>query len=251
MKSIRDNLATKVQNFGKKVRMVFAAGANSRVLDTVNTLREENLIEPILLGNKERIHRKIDNLNLEHLKEIPIIEPESHDLYKKFTADFYKNRQRKGISKAYSQELMSQANYFGSMMVNEGLADALISGPTQTFPECFIPVMNVIGTKDQSKSTGIFILVFKQKVLFLADCTAQIDPSSQDLSEIAKATASMYKKLMKRDPRVAFLSFSNFGSSNHPKKIQDAVTLTKQQCPSMIVDGNSADVAVNSNSLKS
>lgn len=248
MKSIRDNLATKVQNFGKKVRMVFAAGSNTRVLDTINSIWEENLIEPILLGNKERIHRKIEGLNLHHLKELQIIEPESHDLYKKFYAEFYKNRQRKGISKAYAKELMAQANYFGSMMVNEGLADALISGPTQTFPECFIPVMNVIGTKDDAKSNGIFILVFKDKVLFLADCTAQIDPSSEDLAEIAKSTASMYQKLMKRDPRVAFLSFSNFGSSNHPKskKIQNAVRLTKQLCPNMIVDGElQADVAVN------
>ncbi len=253
MKSIRDNLSTKVQNFGKKVRMVFAAGSNSRVLYTVNSLREENLIDPILIGNKARIHKKIDNLNLNHLKDIQIVEPESHEIFKKFVGEFYKNRQRKGISKAYSQELMSQANYFGSMMVNEGLADALISGPTQTFPECFIPVMNVIGTKDQSKSTGIFILVFKDKVIFLADCTAQIDPSSEDLAEIAKSTANMYKKLMKREPRVAFLSFSNFGSSNHPKskKIQDAVSLTKQQCPNLIVDGElQADVAVNSSLLK-
>ena len=252
MKSIRDNLATKVQNFGKKVRMVFAAGSNSRVLDTINSIWEENLIEPILLGNKERIHRKIEGLNLHHLKEIQIIEPESHDLYKKFCGEFYKNRQRKGISKAYSKELMAQANYFGSMMVNEGLADALISGPTQTFPECFIPVMNVIGTKDDSKSNGIFILVFKEKVIFLADCTAQIDPSSEDLAEIAKSTATMYQKLMKRDPRVAFLSFSNFGSSNHPKskKIQNAVRITKQLCPNMIVDGElQADVAVNKSLL--
>jgi malate dehydrogenase (oxaloacetate-decarboxylating)(NADP+) len=148
---------------------------------------------------------------------------------------------------------MAQSNYFGSMMVNEGLADALISGPTQTFPECFIPAMNVIGTKDHTKSTGIFILVFKQRVIFLADCTAQIDPSSEDLAEIAKSTASLYQKLMKRDPRVAFLSFSNFGSSSHPKsiKIQKAVQITKQLCPNMIVDGEiQADVAVNKHLLK-
>ena len=112
--------------------------------------------------------------------------------------------------------------------------------------------MNVIGTKDDSTSNGILILVFKEKVIFLADCTAQIDPSSEDLAEIAKSTASMYQKLMKRDPRVAFLSFSNFGSSNHPKskKIQNAVRITKQLCPNMIVDGElQADVAVNKSLL--
>ena len=172
--------------------------------------------------------------------------------YLKSLGEFYKNRQRKGISKAYSQELMSQANYFGSMLVNEGLADALISGPTQTFPECFIPVMNVIGTRDDSKSTGIFILVFKDKVLFLADCTAQIDPSSEDLAEIANSTATMYKKLMKREPRVAFLSFLILAHQTTQKvKIQNAVSLTKQQSPNLIVDGElQADVAVNSSLLK-
>jgi len=253
MKSIRDNLSTKVANFGKKVRIVFAAGSNSRVLNAINSIIDENLIEPILIGNKDRIHKKLENLKLGHLKDLQVIDPEHHDLFKKFVDEFFKNRQRKGISKSYARELMGQSNYFGSMMVNEGLADALISGPTQTFPECFIPAMNVIGTKDDTKSTGIFILVFKQRVIFLADCTAQIDPSSEDLAEIAKSTASLYQKLMKRDPRVAFLSFSNFGSSSHPKsiKIQKAVQITKQLCPNMIVDGEiQADVAVNKHLLK-
>jgi malate dehydrogenase (oxaloacetate-decarboxylating)(NADP+) len=253
MKSIRDNLSTKVANFGKKVRIVFAAGSNSRVLNAINSIIDENLIEPILIGNKDRIHKKLEVLNLGHLQDLQVIDPENHDLFKKFVDEFFKNRQRKGISKSYARELMAQSNYFGSMMVNEGLADALISGPTQTFPECFIPAMNVIGTKDHTKSTGIFILVFKQRVIFLADCTAQIDPSSEDLAEIAKSTASLYQKLMKRDPRVAFLSFSNFGSSSHPKsiKIQKAVQITKQLCPNMIVDGEiQADVAVNKHLLK-
>ena len=248
MKSLRDRLNAYVAKTKKKVCTVFASGSNTRILNAVSTLLLEEQIDPILLGDRSSILKKMDELGLGHLKEIPIIQPETDKHLLPFVEKFHQERQRKGVSKDYAQELMKQANYFGAMMVREGLADTLISGPAQTYPECFVPMMNVIGTHDNSKAAGIFILNFKDRIIFCADCTAQIDPGPEDLSVIALSTAKLYEELLGKRPRVAFLSFSNFGSTRHPQaqKMQKAVELTKKQDPHLIVDGEiQADVAVN------
>jgi malate dehydrogenase (oxaloacetate-decarboxylating)(NADP+) len=143
---------------------------------------------------------------------------------------------------------MSHQNYFGSMMVKHGIADAVITGPTLNYADCFPPLMHVLGTQDRTSAAGIFIMTFKNRVLFFADCAVQIDPSEEQLCEIAAGTADLFRKLMKREPRIAFLSFSNFGSNEHinTKKIKRAVKLTKERYPNLLVEGEmQADVAVN------
>ena len=154
------------------------------------------------------------------------------------------------MSLYHAEDAMAQENYFGSMMVKKELADSFLAGPTLSYPTCFGPIMSVLGTKGRKKAAGIFILIFKNRVLFLADCTAQIDPSEEDLSEIAISTANLYKHMMRKDPRIAFLSFSSFGSNAHPKakKVKKAVQITKTKRPDLIVDGEiQADVAINKN----
>ena len=251
MKSLRDRLGTLVSRNGRKVRMVFAEGTNTRILQAVKQLIEEDKIEPILLGRKKAIHKKMDLLGLEKLKdEVRTINPRRHEKFEEFVRLYSKERQRSGISIYHAEELMSHQNYFGSMMVKHGFADAVITGPTLNYADCFPPLMHVLGTQDHKGAAGIFVMTFKNRVLFFADCAVQIEPDEEQLAEIAADTAELFRKLMKREPRIAFLSFSNFGSNPHEKaqKVKRAVKLTKTKYPGLIVDGEvQADVAVNKN----
>ena len=251
MKSIRDKLAVQVQKQGKRVRVVFPEGSNTRILQAVQQLEDDEKIEPILLGRKKAIHKKMDLLGLSSLKDkIKIVVPRRHEEFENYVRSYSKERERSGVSVYHSESLISQPNYFGSMMVKHGLADAVITGPTLDYAECFPPLMHVIGTRDHTKAAGIFIMTFKNRVLFFADCAVQVDPSEEQLSEIAAGTADLFRKLMKREPRIAFLSFSNFGANEHAntKKIKNAVKLTKEKYPNLHVDGEmQADVAVNKN----
>ncbi len=253
MKSLRDRLASHIKKSGKKIKMVFAEGSNTRILQAISQVLEENKIEPILLGDKATIHQKMEKIGLGHLGDLEIITPSLDQNFSKFSKEYCHKKQRSGVSIYHAEDLMAQETYFGANMVNNGLADAFIAGPTLSYPNCLVPIMNVIGTEQRNKAAGIFILIFKNRVLFLADCTAQIDPSSEDLSDIAYSTALLYKQLMNREPNISFLSFSNFGSNTHPqaKKIKHAVNLTKSKYPSLKVEGElQADVAVNNRILK-
>jgi malate dehydrogenase (oxaloacetate-decarboxylating)(NADP+) len=253
MKSLRDRLQTFVTKRKKKVRMLFAEGSNTRILQAVKQIAQDELIHPVLLGDPELIHEKIKLLGLEDMNELEIIHPVKHPKFKSFTKSFAERKQRDGVTVYHAEDLMMTENFFGSMMVREGLADSFIAGPTLSYPQCMMPLMSVLGTREQAKAAGIFILVFKNRVLFLADCAAQLDPNPEDLSRIAASTAELFRYLMKREPRIAFLSYSNFGSNNHAsaKKVKKAVALTKEQYPELICEGEmQADVAVNHNIMK-
>lgn len=244
MRSIRSRLSK-----DKKKRVVFAEGSNMRILQAVNILCEEGKIEPVLLGYKDIIHEKMDNLNLNHLKDkVEIIRPIKDQNFKDYYFTYHQERQRLGATLSLSEDLLKRGNYFGSMMVKKGHADAMITGATQNYPDCFKPIMRVVGNHAKSKTAGVMILVFKHRVLFLADCTVQRDPSSESLAQVAESATQLYKQLMQKDPAVAFLSYSNFGSNldHNTKKIKKAVALTKERMPDLMVDGEmQADVAVN------
>lgn len=236
-------------------RIVFAEGTEPRVLKAVSILEEEGLITPVLLGSKKSIHKKMDALNLAHLKEIEILHPEDTEHYEGFVEKYFKARQRKGVSASFARDVMKRGNYFGSMMVTNGLADGMVTGATQNYPECMRPIMKVVGEtrKGTSKVAGVMVLVFKQRVVFLADCTAQSNPNTEDLADIAVNTAELYRRLMKKEPRVAFLSYSNFGSnrSDSPSSMSEAVKLAKKMDPRLIADGEmQADVATNFDIMK-
>ena len=251
MKSLRDRLNTYVAKRGQKVKMVFAEGTNTRILLAIKQLVQEDKIEPILLGRKKAIHKKMDLLGLENLKdEVKTVNPRRHEEFENYVRMYSKERQRSGVSIYHAEELMSHQNYFGSMMVKHGLADAVIAGPTLNYADCFPPLMHVLGTQEKKSAAGIFIMTFKNRVLFFADCAVQIEPNEDQLCEIAAGTAELFRKLMKREPRIAFLSYSNFGSNDHEKalKVKRAVQLTKVRYPNLLVEGEvQADVAINKN----
>jgi malate dehydrogenase (oxaloacetate-decarboxylating)(NADP+) len=253
MRNIRSRLPG--ANGADKPRIVFPEGSNARILKAVSILKDEGLIQPILLGNKKIIHKKMDQLGVSNLKDVEVIAAEDSPKYENYVQEFFHLRQRKGVSYNYAKDTLKRGNYYGSMMVKMGDADGMITGATQNYPECVRPIMKTIGTHmpGRSKVAGIMMLVFKSRVVFLADCTVQMNPDANDLADIAVNAAQMWRNVMKSEPRVAFLSYSNFGSNREQgaSKMAEAVKIAKQKDPTLIADGEmQADVATNFDIMK-
>lgn len=249
MRSIRSRLRKQ-----DKKKIVFAEGMNTRILRAVNVLCDEGKIEPVLLGYQDQIEEKMGNLGLSHLKgQIEIIRPSKSEKFRDYYHQYHQSRKRRGATLSLSEEIMKRGNYFASMMVKQGDVDGMITGATQNYPDCFKPMMRVLGTGMDKKAAGIIILVFKNRILFLTDCTVQMNPTAEDMSEIAGHAVDMYRNLIQAEPTVAFLSYSNFGS-NHTAdtvKIKKAVALAKERMPDVMLDGEmQADVAVNHDIIK-
>jgi len=252
--SIMRNIRARLPN-AEKPRIVFPEGSNERILKAVSILKEEGLIHPILLGNKKIIHKKMDAVGVSSLKDVEIIHTEDSEAFDTYVHEYFTQRQRKGVSQSFARDVIKRGNYFGSMMVKMGHADGMITGATQNYPECIRPIMKVIGTNNpgRSKVAGIMMLVFKSRVVFLADCTVQQNPDANDLSDIAISAAQLYRRVMQAEPRVAFLSYSNFGSNRDPEaaKMAEAVKIAKSKDVNLIADGEmQADVATNTDIMK-
>lgn len=251
MRSIRSRVAG-----ADKPRIVFPEGTNARILKAVSILNDEGLIQPILLGNKKLIHKKMDALGVTNLKKVEILTTnEESPNYDKYVNEYFQLRQRKGVSLSFAKDTMKRGNYFGSMMVRSGEADGMITGATQNYPECIKPIMKVAGTHTPGKPkvAGIMILVFKSKVVFFADCTVQQNPDANDLADIAVSAAQLYRRIMQTEPRVAFLSYSNFGSNRDPQasKMSEAVKIARAKDANLIADGEmQADVATNAEIMR-
>lgn len=242
MRKVRSRLSSET-----KTKIVFSEGSNTRILQAVSILQEEGKIEPILLGDKEFIHNKMNDLGLKNILDLEVIQPSKSEHFRDYYFSYHEERQRKGATLSLSEDLMKRGNYFATMMVKKGHAQGMITGTTQNYPDCFRPIMRVMGHHG-GKTVGVMIMVFKHRVLFLADCTAQKDPSAEDLSEIALSTTNLYRNLMQSEPSVAFVSYSNFGSNinSDTVKMKKAVELTKARDPNLEVDGEmQADVAIN------
>ena len=252
--SIMRNIRSRLPG-SEKPRIVFPEGTNARILKAVAILKDEGLIQPILLGNKKIIHKKMDAIGVSNLKDVEIFHTEDSENYEKYVNEYFVQRQRKGVSLSFAKDTMKRGNYYGSMMVKMGHADGMITGATQNYPECIRPIMKVIGTNTpgRAKVAGIMMLVFKTRVVFLADCTVQQNPDAHDLADIAISAAQMYRRVMQAEPRVAFLSYSNFGSNRDPQatKMAEAVKIAKAKDANLIADGEmQADVATNTEIMK-
>ncbi len=247
-------IRSRLKSAQSKKRIVFTEGTNTRILRAVNILIDEGRVTPVLLGVKETIHAKMEKLGLSHLIDnVEIIRSSESENFKDYYFSYHEERQRKGASLSLSEDLLKRGNYFGSMMVKKGHADGMITGTTQNYPDCFRPMMRVLGSSLDGKACGIIILVFQNRIIFLADCTVHVNPSSEELAEIAEHTANLYRKLLQKEPSIAFLSYSNFGSNatDDTLKVQKAVRIAKQKMPTVKLDGEmQADVAVNNEILK-
>jgi len=236
-------------------RIVFAEADNLKVLKAAQIVFDEGIGYPILLGDKP----KIQSIALENgidLEGLPIFDPRSEETDERRTkyADlFFKRRQRKGFNAYESRKVMRDRNYYGCMMVECGDADAMISGLTKNYPDTIRPALQTIGTEPGVKKiAGMYLMLTKKGPLFLGDTTVNFNPTAEELAEITLLVAEEVRNF-NIIPRVAMLSYSNFGSSDSPeaKLVADARALVKQKMPHLLVDGEmQASVAFNKELMK-
>ncbi len=228
-------------------RVVFAEADNPKILKAAQILQDENIAIPILLGNREGIERLIAEHKLE-LSDCTIIDPREDQVRdEKYARGYYEKRQRKGVTYADAVRAMRDRNTFGAMMVDFGEADALISGLTRDYSKTILPSLQIIGMRPGVKRVaGMYIILNKKGTFFFADCTVNVDPTPEELVGIIGLTARG-AKFFEADPRVAVLSYSNFGSSKGdiPDKTREAVRLARGKYPNMIIEGDiQANVAL-------
>ena len=227
-------------------RIVFPEGEEDKILRAAHVLIDEHVAQPILLGRPDVVRGKMKDLGIE-FHGASVILPRSSPEFDRYVEELYKIRNRRGVTRSEAQELMNNHNVFGSMMVNLGDADAMVAGLTQHYPDTIRPALQVIRIKsDVKKVAGVYMMIFKDDVKFFADTTVNIEPTAEDLAEIAIGTAEVARRF-NIEPRVAMLSFSNFGSTRHPlaDKVRIATELVRQRAPELEVDGEmQADTAV-------
>ncbi|MDB4106991.1 phosphate acyltransferase [Bacteroidia bacterium] len=220
-------------------RVVFGEADNPKILKAAHLAREEGTCIPILLGFKDHITSKIKELGL-NLLDCTIIDPSrSPEISAEYGRLYFEKRARKGLTLHDAKRKMRQRTYFGTMMVELGEADAFISGQNSNYPDTVRPALEIIGKEEgTNKVAGMYIIMSKQGPLFFADTTVNIDPTSDDLVDIVKLTHKMVSKLHVK-PRIAMLSYSNFGSAKGStiSNIQNALKRLHTENPEILVDG--------------
>jgi malate dehydrogenase (oxaloacetate-decarboxylating)(NADP+) len=234
----------KAQKRPKKV--VYPEGEEENIIRAAHVASQEGIAKPILLGNENIIKKEIERIGFE-LNEFEIIDSEKCDKCEEYAQAFFKKRQRRGATLWDAKNLLRKPNYYGAMMVEQGDADALISGYTTSYPNTIRPALQCIGVKGGFKLvSGMYIVITKKDTYFFSDCTVNVNPNAEELAEIAITTAEAVKSF-DISPRIGMLSFSNFGSAPYPEslKVKEAVNFIKSKRPDLIVDGEmQADTAV-------
>lgn len=227
-------------------RIVFPEGEEDKILRASQVLIDENIARPILLGRSDIIEARIKELDME-LSGVSVVSPRADPQFDRYVDELYKLRNRRGVTLSEARVLMADHNVFGSMMVNMGDADAMVAGLTQHYSSTIRPALQIIRTRPGThKVAGVYMMIFKNDVKFFADTTVNIEPTAEDLAEIAIEAAEVARRF-NVEPRVAMLSFSNFGSTHHPltEKVRLATELVRKRAPALIVDGEmQADTAV-------
>lgn len=226
-------------------RVLYAEGEESKIIRAAAIVKDEGIGHPILIGRRKVIEEKIQKLGLRY--DPDVVYPDDYPKIEDYAHELYRLRQRKGVTLQEARNLIRHPNYFGAMMVKMGDADAFVSGLTYHYPEVLRPALQILKTRPGvSKVAGLYIMIVKNDVYFFTDATVNIEPTSEDLAEIAILAAEMAKRF-EIEPKIALLSFSNFGSVRHPLslKVQKAVELVREKRPDLIVDGEmQADTAV-------
>ncbi len=242
---VRYFFQNKARSSGGKKRVVFAEGEEQKIIRAAFQIKEEGIATPILIGNPQTIEQQINLLGLDYQPEI--VDNNKFDLSSKYAAAYYELRNRKGLTMVDAVKKIREPNILGPMMVKMCDADAFVSGLTYDYPEVIRPALQIHHTGQGAKrAAGVYIMIVEDRVYLFTDATVNIEPTAEDLSDIACLAADFAKRL-EIDPRVAFLSFSNFGSTPHPlsDKVRRAVELTKSRRPELPVDGEmQADTAV-------
>ncbi|MCK6538452.1 MAG: NADP-dependent malic enzyme [Anaerolineales bacterium] len=242
---VRYFFQNKARTSGGKKRVAFAEGEETKIVRAAYQIKEEGIATPILLGRPQVIQKHIEDLGLSWSPTV--LDPYDFEKHEAYAQAYFELRRRKGVTLAVARKRVRQANILGSMMVKMGDADAFVSGLTYDYPDVIRPALRIHHTAPGvARAAGVYIMIVDDRVYLFTDATVNIDPTAEDLADIA-CLAADYAKKLELDPRVAFLSFSNFGSTPHPlsDKVRRAVELTKARRPDLLVDGEmQADTAV-------
>ena len=235
---LMSQIITRAKNDPKKV--VFTEADNVKVLKAAQIVRDEGIGKPILLGREEKIQALIKENKLD-LADCPIQDPfQEKKKMEKFGKLLYEKRKRKGVTAYEAVKLMRDRNYYGAMMIDQGDADAMISGLTKDYPKTIRPALQIIGVEDKRNLVaGMYIILSKRGTFFFADTTVNVDPTAEELLEIISLTARGVR-FFEMEPRIAVLSYSNFGSSkgSTPDKTASAVAMAKEKYPDLVIEGD-------------
>jgi len=242
---VRHYITSKAKTSTIKKRVVFAEGEETKIIRAADQIKNEGIGIPILVGRPEVIYEKMRGLGLDCDPEI--VNPSNFNRLDDYARAYYELRKRKGVTLRDAYKVVKEPNIFGPLMVKMGDADAFVSGLTYDYPEVIRPALQIHHTHSKARrAAGVYIMIVNNRVLLFTDATVIIDPTAEDLAEIA-CLAADYARQLGLVPRVALLSFSNFGSTPHPlsDKVRQAVELIKAKCPDFEVDGEmQADTAV-------
>ena len=241
---VMQNLRHRAQAAPK--RIVFSEGEHDKVLRASHQLIEERIAYPILLGRPVVIENRLKELGFEDMCA-KVVDPLHSPHFEAYVQEFYRLRQRRGVTLSEAREQMLNPNYYGAMMVHMGDADGFVAGVSQYYPDTIRPALQIIKTRpDVHRVAAVFVIVTKKDVYFFADTHVNIDPTAEDLAEIAVLAAEVAREF-DVEPRVAMLSFSNFGSNKNPRsdKMRRAAELVMERDPNLKVDGEMmADTAL-------
>jgi malate dehydrogenase (oxaloacetate-decarboxylating)(NADP+) len=234
-------------------RVVFSEADNYKILKAAQIVKDDGIAIPILLGNRKKIEQIIEENQIK-LGDVQIMDPMEEEAKRNAFAEMmYSKRQRRGISLHEAKKLMRDRHYFAPMMVETGEADAMISGLTKNYPSTIKPALQILGKEDDtSVVAGMYIMLSRKGTLFFADCTVNPVPGVDELVDISKLAHNAVKKF-NRNPRMALLSYSNFGSANGevPNKMSEVRDRLKKEFPNMVVDGEiQANIALNQKLLQ-
>lgn len=230
----------------ERKKIAFPEGTNEKILKAASMAYDEGIVEPVVLGKKAVIEKELKRLDLDS-SHFEIIEPPQDVRYQAYVREYYSMLERKGVNLEEAERHLRLENYFANMLLNAGEVDGLICGVDRSFPEMMKPILDIVGLKEGvSNSAALYLVSINEELLFFADTAINIDMTSEKLANIALMTAK-FAQSMQVEPRIAMLSFSNFGSVQHPKvkMVQEARDLVLARAPHLQIDGEmQADTAV-------
>ncbi len=231
----------------KLARIVFPEGHHPKIQQAAEILREEAICEPVLLGPEHAIRKAIEDQRLEELDGVGVIDPMTSPDFSRYVARLWDLRRRRGVTFEEAQRRIRTRNYFAAMMLEQGAVDGMVTGLTTGYAAAIRPALEVVRTRAGGRAAGVYIVVTKQDFKFFADCTVNVDPSAEELADIAVATSDL-ARYFEVVPRVAMLSYSSFGSAqgSSPRKMAAATDLVRQHRPDLEIEGEiQVDIATN------
>ncbi|HLV59935.1 MAG TPA: phosphate acyltransferase, partial [Fredinandcohnia sp.] len=222
----------------KRMRIVFPEGDAVPVLQACAILAADEICTPILLGPVDTVRNLIAEHRLDELDNVEVIDPRTSPDFERYAAEYFKLRERRGITARLARRFMERRSTFAAMMVRDGKADGMVLGHTMSYPEAIRPPLQILRTIDGKAAAGVYVVVTKNDVKLFADCTVNPEPTAEDLADIAQRTAEL-ARYFDLEPRIAMLSYANFGSSDtaSPAKMAEATRILKARRPDLMVDG--------------